>query len=80
MTFWFLHIEVAYQILSAFDCVDFMGLTVYHNDLTRECFSREDDESGDHLKFILSLVLPFGLLWLVITPVAQTVIFLLQKD
>ena len=57
-----------------------MGLTVYHNDLTRECFSREDDESGDHLKFILSLVLPFGLLWLVITPVAQTVIFLLQKD
>ena len=75
IVYWFVHIELAYQILSSFDCIDFLGVAVYHADLTRECFSNQDDENGDHLRFLLTYVLIFGIIWLIVVPVGQIMIF-----
>lgn len=79
IAFFFVHVEVAFQILTAFDCVDFMGARVHTDDLTRMCFSQSDSSSGDHLKFILSIALPFAILWLVIAPGLQIILSRLQK-
>ena len=75
ISYWLVHVEVAFQILTAFDCVDFMGDKVLAQDLTRMCFSNTDGDDGDHLKFLLSVCMPFGIIWLVAVPVGCLLLF-----
>lgn len=43
IAYWLGHIEIAFQIMTAFDCVDFLGEKVHSSDLTRVCFNDTDD-------------------------------------
>ena len=68
LAFWFTHIELAFYILTSFDCVDYLGEKVLADDMTRQCFSTSPGPDGDHLRFILSFCVPFGFIWLIVVP------------
>ena len=70
-TFFLIHLEVAFQILTSFDCIEFLGERVLADDLGQQCFSTSESDDGAHLKFILGLCIPFGLLWIFVVPVSQ---------
>ena len=73
--FFFVHIEVAYQLITSLDCPKFKDHHVFAEDLTRECFT----EDSLHKNFLINLVLPFGIAWLIVVPLLEILLKRHQK-
>ena len=64
VTFFFFHVEVAFQIMTAFSCIEFMGETVHADELSLQC-----DGKG-YNDFLFKMIIPSGVAWLILFPLA----------